>query len=361
LPATKLDPFLLAYVACYIVVLPFSIGRHTSLVWLVALLANVLLFYAVVATTRSAASWAATLLLAIVVGTAVLEIIGIDFHLERGIFTRMAEYERPEGWSGYPELGYLLCVQIAILMAIFQTTPGRLHRWGAALMIGVGILELVFLYSRLAWITAAALLLVAAVAGRPLRSMWRPIAGTIVVALLAGAVIAQTQTGSQLLTSVTKRAASAGRLDIWQRTAALIHDHPWTGVGAGNFQAVFEPVYNPVLNNDLRRGGHAHNLWLQQAAELGLFTAAVYAVLWVAVVLMAARQINGSWVQRAAFLVLVVVVVRNMGDYMFFSTGSGAARLHTLLWIVWGVVGAEAFSLQRASPLRNADAGVAGG
>ena len=360
LPATKLDPFLLAYVACYVIVLPFSIGRHTSLDWLVALLANVLLFYAVVQTTRSTLSWAATLLLAIVVGTAVLEIIGVDFHLERGILTRMAEYDRPEGWGGYPELGYLLCVQIAILMAIFQTTSSRLHRWGAASMIGIALLELVFLYSRLAWITAAALLLVAAIAGRPLRAMWRPVVGVVVVALLAGAVIARTPAGSTLLTSVTERAASAGRLVIWERTTALIRDHPWTGVGAGNFQAIFEPVYNPVLNNDLRRGGHAHNLWLQQAAELGLFTAGVYAVLWVAVLLMAARQINGSWVQRAAFLVLVVIVVRNMGDYMFFSTGGGAARLHTLLWIVWGVVGAEPFSFQRTSPLLSADAGVAG-
>src|SRR5258705_12798865 len=107
--------------------------------------------------TRQEAPWAGTLSLAMVVGTAVVEIIGVYFHLERGLFTRMAEYERPEGWSGYPELGYLLCVQIAILMAIFQTTPSRVHRWGAASMIGIAILELVFLYSRLAWITAGVL------------------------------------------------------------------------------------------------------------------------------------------------------------------------------------------------------------
>lgn len=360
LPRTRLDPFLLAYVACYVAVLPFSVGRHTSVVWLVALFANLLLYFAVVDTTRSAAPWAATLLLVVVIGTAVLEIVAIDYHLEQGILTRVVEYDRPEGWGGYPELGYLACVQVAVLVAIFQTARSRLQRLGAAAIVAVSIVELAFLFSRLAWVTAAVLLLIAAIGGRPLRSMWRPVVGTVIVAVLAGAVIAQTPTGWSLLSSVTQRATSEPRVDIWERTAALIGDHPWTGVGAGNFQAIFEPEYNPVLNNDLRRGGHAHNLWLQQAAELGLFTAAVYVVLWLAVFASAARQINTSWVQRAAFLVLVAVAVRSMGDYMFFSTGGAPARLHTLLWVVWGVVGAEALSAQGASALQKAETEVAG-
>jgi len=41
---------------------------------------------------------------------------------------------------------------------------------------------------------------------------------------------------------------------------------------------------------------------------------------------------------------VVAMTVRNMGDYMFFSTGGTQARLHTLLWLVWGVVGGYRFA-----------------
>src|SRR5262249_25044804 len=139
--------------------------------------------------------------------------------------------------------------------------------------------------------------------------------------------------------TLVERTASASRLDIWQRTTRMIEDHPVFGVGAGNFQAIFEPVYNPLLNEDLRRGGHAHNLWLQEAAELGLVTALAYAALWMASLVFGARLSEGSWTERAAFLIIVAIGVRNMGDYMFFSTGGAQARIHTLLWFVWGVVG----------------------
>jgi O-antigen ligase len=139
-----------------------------------------------------------------------------------------------------------------------------------------------------------------------------------------------------------------GRLDIWSRTAQMVADHPLTGVGLGSFQAVYEPVYNPGLNSDLRRGGHAHNLWLQVAAEQGLVTALAYVALWIAVVSAAWRQRLGSWVQQAALLVVVAIAVRSLGDYMFFFTGGAPARLHTLMWLTWGIVCAEPSSAVKA-------------
>src|SRR6266576_3909582 len=54
LPRTKLDPFLWTYVACFLVVFPFSQGRFTSALWVMSLLANVLVFYAAAATVRDA-------------------------------------------------------------------------------------------------------------------------------------------------------------------------------------------------------------------------------------------------------------------------------------------------------------------
>lgn len=351
MPPTRLDPYLWAYVICCAVVLPFSADPQVGVLWLLALVADLLIFYAVVAAVRSEGSVAAVLLLIIVLGTSALQLIALDYHLEQGILTRIAAYDRPEGWGGYPELGFLACVQLAILVGLFQTTVSRWRQFVIAAVVAVSLVELLLLYSRLAWVTTALLFLVASVFGRPLRAVWKPALATVGVAMLMGLLLSQTDTGSRLVSSLATRALSLGRLDLWERTAKLIGDHPLTGVGAGRFQAVFEPIYNPLLNNDLRRGGHAHNLWLQQAAERGLVAAVAYAALWLAVIAAAARQRNGSWIHRAAFLVVIVVALRSMGDYMFFSTGGAPARLHTLLWVVWGIVGAETFTGRRPDPM----------
>jgi len=57
-----------------------------------------------------------------------------------------------------------------------------------------------------------------------------------------------------------------GRLEIWQRTVDSIIIRPLLGVGIGNFPS--------VLNEDFsfsRRGSSAHNLYLDFAAEIGVF------------------------------------------------------------------------------------------
>jgi O-antigen ligase len=338
MPKTKLDPFLWVYVACFLMVFPFSRGRETSALWLMSLLPLI------------GVVW-----LMIVLGVAVLQIMAIDFHLEQGLLTRITDYDRPEGWSGYPELGFVVCIQMAILIALLQTTRGSWRRVAIGLMIGIGVVELIFLFSRMAWVTAAALLVVSVMAGKPIGRMWKPAVGAVALLAVVGVVIAQSGTGRRLLVSLTGPTASASRLDIWQRTATMIEDHPMFGVGAGNFQAIFEPVYNPMLNNDLRRGGHAHNLWLQEAAELGLITAIAYTTLWVASLMIGAPLASGSWIERASFLIIVAIAVRSMGDYMFFSTGGAQARLHTLLWLAWGVVGGRSAVRPASAAVRAAN------
>src|SRR5215470_15763431 len=54
LPRTRLDLFVWMYVACFLVVFPFSLGRVNSALWVMSLLGNVLVFYAAAATARDA-------------------------------------------------------------------------------------------------------------------------------------------------------------------------------------------------------------------------------------------------------------------------------------------------------------------
>jgi len=70
--------------------------------------------------------------------------------------------------------------------------------------------------------------------------------------------------------------SAKNRLDIWQRTIDSIIKYPVLGVGLGNF-----PL---IINEDIsaaKRGASAHNLYLDVAAEMGIFALLVLlAVFW---------------------------------------------------------------------------------
>ena len=83
--------------------------------------------------------------------------------------------------------------------------------------------------------------------------------------------IAAAQSGPAALGAaarVGERDASAGRFSIWRDTLALIAQHPWRGVGFGEFNFAWtltpSPTRHPAFFD------HTHNLPLQLAVELGL-------------------------------------------------------------------------------------------
>ncbi len=66
------------------------------------------------------------------------------------------------------------------------------------------------------------------------------------------------------------------RLRIWEDTLRMVRDHPFTGVGLGNYYLAFR-VYQSHLPED-RFTDHAHNDYLQLAAELGVPMAVLISV-----------------------------------------------------------------------------------
>jgi O-antigen ligase len=70
--------------------------------------------------------------------------------------------------------------------------------------------------------------------------------------------------------------SAKSRLEIWQRTLDSIMAHPFLGVGIGNY-----PI---VLGEDIsaaKRGASAHNLYLDVAAEMGIFALLILlAIFW---------------------------------------------------------------------------------
>jgi O-antigen ligase len=132
------------------------------------------------------------------------------------------------------------------------------------------------------------------------------------------------------------------RFQIWRRTLHMIGDHPLGGVGPGNFQRVFESVYNPEVNSDGRRGVHAHNAWLQQFGEMGLPGGIAYTILWAAVLWVGWRRAVevGTFATVGSLLALVAMAGTNLLTNMFFMIDSASGRLYSLCWVLFGLIAA---------------------
>ena len=69
--------------------------------------------------------------------------------------------------------------------------------------------------------------------------------------------------------------SSALRLALWDSTLTMIADHPFFGIGWGAYFMVY-PEYDFFVNNPAVIIYHAHNMYLNYAAEVGLVGAAAF-------------------------------------------------------------------------------------
>ena len=113
--------------------------------------------------------------------------------------------------------------------------------------------------------------------------------------------------------------AAIERLAHWQAAIDMWRDHPWLGVGFGNYAAVY-PAY--AIGRWLDPLGHAHNHYLNVGAETGLIGFVAYGLFWLAAFglgWIAARRSSGF--QRAVAAgclgVLVHLNVHNLVDNLF--------------------------------------------
>jgi len=116
------------------------------------------------------------------------------------------------------------------------------------------------------------------------------------------------------------------RLGIWSNALALIASHPWFGVGFGDFN--FAWTLTPFPDRPTEFFDHTHNLILNFLVEMGVPLATVV----LALMLYALRQALGNAirdgrepgpacpVQRAAFVIVLLVAVHSMLEYPLWYT-----------------------------------------
>jgi putative inorganic carbon (hco3(-)) transporter len=112
--------------------------------------------------------------------------------------------------------------------------------------------------------------------------IWRPFRRAAIVLLAAGAIFVTfnagalertrevSVVGTRLSTIFDEQAnRSNPRIKIWQTTPQIVAEHPFLGIGQGNFASV-SPGYGLYDVGSLPYN-HAHDLFLNVAVELGVF------------------------------------------------------------------------------------------
>ena len=242
------------------------------------------------------------------------------FEIAPGLFRAYGSFEQPNPFGGY--MGLVWPVAAALAGGLWHTrriSPHKLLSAACAIVALLSAGALLASYSRGAWLgatAAAAVLLLGAlrpasarpalllvllaaallIAGRGLWPQWIVARVSSITQDIAGADV-------RGVVPTTANFAVVERLAHWQAGAEMAAAHPWLGVGLGNYAAAY-PRYR-LLRWPLALG-HAHNFYLNLAAETGLPGLLIFVALLLAAALQAWRTLRAArgW-QRALALGLL--------------------------------------------------------
>jgi putative inorganic carbon (HCO3(-)) transporter len=224
--------------------------------------------------------------------------VGPEAFVLFGRFMRaFGTFEQPNPYAGYLGLTLPLAVGLVIAAAVpmGERVRGRWLVWAAcsgALMLTAIIMS----WSRGAWLGVAFAVSVMVIA-----VLVRSGRAAVLVAMLAGLAVYLLLVGGWSLVppSIVQRFsdflpylsvtdvrgveitdanfAVLERMAHWQSALRMWTEHPWLGVGIGNYEAVYGRYALPLWPLPL---GHAHNYYLNIAAEAGVLGLLSYLFLW---------------------------------------------------------------------------------
>ena len=165
-------------------------------------------------------------------------------------------WENPNILAGY--LDIVACIAVG-LIGVLQ----RGWRILAILLLVATLACLGMTYARGACLVVAVVL-----AGYGALRDWRILLGIVVVG--AGALLVDPVLADRLLSVFTRvDTSSEMRIAFWESTIAMVMDHPFLGIGWGMYFMVY-PEYDFYLQGAPVQIVHAHNMYLNYAAEIGI-------------------------------------------------------------------------------------------
>lgn len=335
---------------------------------LVGLLAT---FFLVVHLVRDTLDRDRTVWMLVLIG-AFTAIYGIAQHHGYDFFPweehREVPTDRGSSFFGHATFtGSVLAQLIPLALGLAFTRRGWV---GRVLALGIALLmlyHLSFSGARMATVSLmAALATGGAVWGllwlraRPgtLRSLvtWPRVAAAILLLVMASVAAAWFVSrawgvkGSDLF--AIRQASLALRLYTWETSSRMLFDHPWTGIGAGNFEVVAPTYWNEVEQMWSARFGRwmheVHNEYLETAVEQGVFGLAVLLGLFAYAVVMSLDLAAHGCDRRErvlgiAFFASVVAIALD-ANITFSLQAPGSALV---LWTVLGLISWSHFRLRQ--------------
>jgi len=280
------------------------------------------------------------------------------FKLGEHVYRAYGSFEQPNPYAGYlgliwPVAAGLLIVQVSNIKTQISNRRGLLSLASCLLLatcVLLLVLALVFSWSRGAWLGALAA--IAAMAAALPRRMWLGISGVAIavavllsantIGLLPSAIRSRLTDFTQQVQVFDVRGQGITdanysvleRLAHWQAAGEMIRYHPWTGVGFSNYESVYSQY---ALWNWPIALGHAHNIYLNVAAELGIPGLLAYLFLWGAIFWQTARALRrrSGWERGLALGLLGTwthLSVHHMFDNLYVN------NTHLLLGALLGVL-----------------------
>jgi O-antigen ligase len=226
----------------------------------------------------------------------------------------------------------LMVLGITASMAVW--TKIRWHRILYLVFLGLLMLCLILTYSRGAWMSVCALVVFFGLVWD--KRVWLLL---LIVPLIL--VFYHGGVADRLISIFSHGEADTSvsmRIDMWTAALAMAGDHPVLGIGWGAFRYVY-PVYNELIQDAGITIFHAHNMFLNILAEVGLAGSFFcmwffYGHAWYAGKFL--KQVQANTFDRAVAMAMLAAVVSitlsGMTDYDLFST-----QISLTWWVICGI------------------------
>lgn len=226
----------------------------------------------------------------------------------------------------------LLAGFLVMMMALSSGMAFAASSWrqkgGLFALTALFALCLVYTYSRGAWLSVAAII---GVYGwlHNRRIFW------LFCLLPLALFVAQDSILARLASILNPTDTSSTlRLALWESTVAMIMDKPLGGIGWGAYWLVY-PQYDFFINDGVTKIFHAHNMYLNIAAEIGLPGFAAFLALLYGHWRKARRTLAATmdpWLAGVALGLLAAMgglLVNGLTDYVLFNI-----QLSMLFWLL---------------------------
>nr|WP_239476366.1 O-antigen ligase family protein [Megamonas rupellensis] len=261
------------------------------------------------------------------IGLTFEQVVWTDGAMFPGLKTRVfSTWQNPNLLGGYFDL------MLGLMAGMFLLIKHKIVRIVIAVLFCLTAFCLTLTYARGACLSIALVIFVYSILYN--RKVLLALIGLTVILLLSDATLVDRMTS--IFTKMDT--SSEMRLAFWESTIAMILDHPLLGIGWGSYFMVY-PNYDYYMQGNFIKIVHAHNMYLNFMAEIGLFGFASYMVCFFGVIYKTfkAQVMKLDILVKAMFLGiglgLSALALNGFTDYVMFNT-----ELSMLVWLFSGIV-----------------------